>query len=144
MDALLEWIQSPSHLRKLSRESLPGLAHQLRERLIQTVSQTGGHFSSNLGTVELTIALHYVFNTPEDRLIWDVGHQTYPHKMLTGRMDQMGTLRQKGGLSGFPRREESEYDAFGTAHSSTSISACLLYTSPSPRDAHESRMPSSA
>jgi len=125
MDALLEWIQSPSHLRKLSRESLPGLAHQLRERLIQTVSQTGGHFSSNLGTVELTIALHYVFNTPEDRLIWDVGHQTYPHKMLTGRMDQMGTLRQKGGLSGFPRREESEYDAFGTAHSSTSISAAL-------------------
>ena len=125
MDALLEWIQSPSHLRKLSRESLPGLAQQLRERLIQTVSQTGGHFSSNLGTVELTIALHYVFNTPEDRLIWDVGHQTYPHKMLTGRMDQMSTLRQKGGLSGFPRREESEYDAFGTAHSSTSISAAL-------------------
>ena len=125
MDALLEWIQSPSQLRKLSRESLPGLAHELRERLIQSVSQTGGHFSSNLGTVELTIALHYVFNTPEDRLIWDVGHQTYPHKMLTGRMDQMGTLRQKGGLSGFPRREESEYDAFGTAHSSTSISAAL-------------------
>jgi 1-deoxy-D-xylulose-5-phosphate synthase len=125
MDALLEWIQSPSHLRKLSRESLPGLAQQLRERLIQTVSQTGGHFSSNLGTVELTIALHYVFDTPEDRLIWDVGHQTYPHKMLTGRMDQMSTLRQKGGLSGFPRREESEYDAFGTAHSSTSISAAL-------------------
>ena len=125
MDALLEWIQSPSHLRKLSRESLPDLAHQLRERLIQTVSQTGGHFSSNLGTVELTIALHYVFNTPEDRLIWDVGHQTYSHKMLTGRMDQMSTLRQKGGLSGFPRREESEYDAFGTAHSSTSISAAL-------------------
>ena len=125
MEALLEWIQSPSHLRKLSRESLPGLAQQLRERLIQTVSQTGGHFSSNLGTVELTIALHYVFNTPEDRLIWDVGHQTYPHKMLTGRMDQMSTLRQRGGLSGFPRREESEYDAFGTAHSSTSISAAL-------------------
>ena len=98
MDALLEWIQSPSHLRKLSRESLPALAHELRERLIQTVSKTGGHFSSNLGTVELTIALHYVFNTPEDRLIWDVGHQTYPHKMLTGRMDLMGTLRQKGGL----------------------------------------------
>jgi 1-deoxy-D-xylulose-5-phosphate synthase len=100
MEALLEWIQSPSHLRKLSRENLPALADELRERLIQTVSQTGGHFSSNLGTVELTIALHYVFNTPEDRLIWDVGHQTYPHKMLTGRMDQMGTLRQKGGLSG--------------------------------------------
>ena len=125
MNALLEWIQSPSQLRKLSRDSLPGLANELRERLIQSVSQTGGHFSSNLGTVELTIALHYVFNTPEDRLIWDVGHQTYPHKMLTGRMDQMGTLRQKGGLSGFPRREESAYDAFGTAHSSTSISAAL-------------------
>jgi len=125
MNALLEWIQSPAQLRKLSRDSLPDLAIELRERLIQSVSQTGGHFSSNLGTVELTIALHYVFNTPEDRLIWDVGHQTYPHKMLTGRMDQMGTLRQKGGLSGFPRREESAYDAFGTAHSSTSISAAL-------------------
>ncbi|MFM7004605.1 MAG: 1-deoxy-D-xylulose-5-phosphate synthase N-terminal domain-containing protein, partial [Limnohabitans sp.] len=125
MNALLEWIQSPAQLRKLSRDSLPDLAIELRESLIQSVSQTGGHFSSNLGTVELTIALHYVFNTPEDRLIWDVGHQTYPHKMLTGRMDQMGTLRQKGGLSGFPRREESAYDAFGTAHSSTSISAAL-------------------
>ena len=125
MDALLEWIQSPSHLRKLSRESLPALANELRQRLIATVSQTGGHFSANLGTVELTIALHYVFNTPEDRLVWDVGHQTYPHKMLTGRMDQMGSLRQRGGLSGFPRREESVFDAFGTGHSSTSISAAL-------------------
>ena len=99
MEALLEWMQSPSLLRKLSRENLPALAAELRERLIQTVSQTGGHFSSNLGTVELTIALHYVFNTPEDRLIWDVGHQTYPHKMLTGRLDRMSTLRQKDGLS---------------------------------------------
>ena len=125
MDALLEWIQSPSHLKKLSRENLTPLAQELRERLVQTVSQTGGHFSSNLGTVELTIALHYVFNTPEDRLVWDVGHQTYPHKILTGRNAQMGSLRQKGGLSGFPRREESVYDAFGTAHSSTSISAAL-------------------
>jgi len=125
MDALLEWIQSPSHLRKLSRENLQPLAEELRGRLIQAVSQTGGHFSSNLGTVELTIALHYVYNTPEDRLIWDVGHQTYPHKMLTGRLDQMSTLRQVGGLSGFPRREESVYDAFGTAHSSTSISAAF-------------------
>jgi len=125
MDALLEHIQSPSHLRKLSRESLNGLAVELRERLIETVSQTGGHFSSNLGTVELTLALHYVFNTPEDRLIWDVGHQTYSHKILTGRNAQMGTIRQQGGLSGFPRREESIYDAFGTAHSSTSISAAL-------------------
>ena len=125
MDTLLEQIQSPSHLRKLPRASLPGLAVELRERLIETVSQTGGHFSSNLGTVELTIALHYVFHTPEDRLIWDVGHQTYPHKILTGRNDRMGSLRQQGGLSGFPRREESIYDAFGTAHSSTSISAAL-------------------
>ena len=125
MDTLLERIQSPSHLRQLSRESLQGLANDLRERLIETVSQTGGHFSSNLGTVELTIALHYVFNTPEDRLVWDVGHQTYAHKILTERNSRMGSIRQKGGLSGFPRREESIYDAFGTAHSSTSISAAL-------------------
>ncbi len=125
MDALLEQIQSPSHLRKLSRNSLNELAIELRERLIETVSQTGGHFSSNLGTVELTLALHYVFNTPEDRLIWDVGHQTYAHKILTGRNARMSSLRQQGGLSGFPRREESIYDAFGTAHSSTSISAAL-------------------
>ena len=125
MDALLERIQSPAQLRHHSRESLPGLADELRERLIETVSQTGGHFSSNLGTIELTIALHYVFNTPEDRLIWDVGHQTYAHKILTGRNARMGSMRQLGGLSGFPRREESIYDAFGTAHSSTSISAAL-------------------
>ena len=125
MEALLAQIESPSHLRKLSRESLKGLATELRSRLIETVSQTGGHFSSNLGTVELTIALHYVFNTPEDRIIWDVGHQTYSHKILTGRNARMGTIRQQGGLSGFPRREESVYDAFGTAHSSTSISAAL-------------------
>ena len=125
MDPLQEWIQSPSQLRELPCERLPGLASELRQRLIQSVSQTGGHFSSNLGTIELTIALHYVFNTPEDRLVWDVGHQTYAHKMLTGRMDRMSTLRQRGGLSGFPQREESVYDAFGTAHSSTSISAAL-------------------
>ncbi len=125
MDPLQEWIQSPTQLREMPRERLPALASQLRQQLIQSVSQTGGHFSSNLGTVELTIALHYVFNTPEDRLVWDVGHQTYIHKMLTGRMGRMGTLRQRGGLSGFPQREESVYDAFGTAHSSTSISAAL-------------------
>jgi 1-deoxy-D-xylulose-5-phosphate synthase len=125
MNALLDWIQSPAQLRKLSRDNLAPLATELRERLIQSVSQTGGHFSSNLGTVELTVALHYVFNTPEDRLVWDVGHQTYPHKMLTGRNDQMASMRQLGGLSGFPRREESVYDAFGTAHSSTSISAAF-------------------
>jgi 1-deoxy-D-xylulose-5-phosphate synthase len=125
MDALREWIESPTQLRALPQERLPALANELRQRLIQSVSQTGGHFSSNLGTVELTIALHYVYNTPQDRLVWDVGHQTYAHKMLTGRMDRMPTLRQRGGLSGFPQREESAYDAFGTAHSSTSISAAL-------------------
>jgi len=125
MDALREWIQSPAQLRALPLERLPGLANELRQRLIQSVSQTGGHFSSNLGTVELTIALHRVYNTPQDRLVWDVGHQTYAHKMLTGRMERMATLRQRGGLSGFPHRQESEYDAFGTAHSSTSISAAL-------------------
>ena len=125
MDALRDWIDSPTQLRALPQGRLPDVAHAVRQRLIQSVSQTGGHFSSNLGTVELTIALHYVYNTPQDRLVWDVGHQTYAHKMLTGRMQRMHTLRQRGGLSGFPQREESEYDAFGTAHSSTSISAAL-------------------
>ena len=123
--SLLEWIKSPALLRRLSRDQLPKVAQVLREHLIDSVSKTGGHFSSNLGTVELTVALHYVFNSPQDRLVWDVGHQTYPHKMLTGRFDQMSTIRQKSGLSGFPRREESVYDAFGTAHSSTSVSAAL-------------------
>ena len=104
---------------------LPQLADELRAFVLESVSKTGGHLSSNLGTVELTIALHYVFNTPEDRLVWDVGHQTYPHKILTGRRDHMARLRQRGGMSGFPRRSESEYDTFGTAHSSTSISAAL-------------------
>ena len=122
---LLEKIQSPADVRKLSRPELQQLATELRDYLLQSVAQTGGHLSSNLGTVELTIALHYVFNTPNDRLVWDVGHQTYPHKILTGRRERMGSLRQIGGISGFPRREESEYDAFGTAHSSTSISAAL-------------------
>ncbi len=123
--ALLESIQSPADVRKLSIEQLPLLARQLREFLLNAVSSTGGHLSAGLGTVELTIALHYVFNTPEDRLIWDVGHQTYPHKILTGRRERMHTLRQKGGLAGFPKRDESDYDAFGTGHSSTSISAAL-------------------
>jgi 1-deoxy-D-xylulose-5-phosphate synthase len=122
---LLETIQSPADLRRLPRTELKRLATELREFVLQSVSQTGGHLSSNLGTVELTIALHYVFNTPEDRLVWDVGHQTYPHKILTGRRERMHTLRQFGGISGFPRRDESEYDTFGTAHSSTSISAAL-------------------
>lgn len=123
--ALLSSISSPKDLKKLSKNQLPQLAKELRDFIIQSVSKTGGHLSSNLGTIELTIALHYVFNTPEDRLVWDVGHQAYPHKILTGRREQMKTLRQMGGLSGFPKRCESEYDAFGTAHSSTSISAIL-------------------
>jgi 1-deoxy-D-xylulose-5-phosphate synthase len=123
--ALLAGIDSPADLRALSREQLYRLARELRDYLLQSVSRTGGHLSSNLGTVELTIALHYVFDTPNDRLVWDVGHQTYPHKILTGRRDRMDSLRQLGGISGFPRRDESEYDTFGTAHSSTSISAAL-------------------
>jgi 1-deoxy-D-xylulose-5-phosphate synthase len=122
---LLARIDSPADLRKLSRDQLGRLAKELRDYVLQSVSRTGGHLSSNLGTVELTIALHYVFNTPHDRLVWDVGHQTYPHKILTGRRDRMDSLRQLGGISGFPRRDESEYDTFGTAHSSTSISAAL-------------------
>src|SRR5258707_55883 len=122
---LLETIASPADLRRLSRVELKQLAVELRDFVVQSVSQTGGHLSSHLGTVELTIALHHVFNTPYDRLVWDVGHQTYPHKILTGRRERMGTLRQVGGISGFPRRDESEYDTFGTAHSSTSISAAL-------------------
>ena len=125
MYALLETINSPADLRRLPRSQLKRLADELRAYVLDSVSKTGGHLSSNLGTVELTVALHYVFNTPDDRLVWDVGHQTYPHKILTGRRERMGTLRQFGGLSGFPRRAESEYDTFGTAHSSTSISAAL-------------------
>jgi 1-deoxy-D-xylulose-5-phosphate synthase len=125
MASLLETINDPAELRKLPRAQLKPLADELRAFLLESVARTGGHLSSNLGTVELTIALHYFFNTPYDRLVWDVGHQTYPHKILTGRRDRMGTLRQLGGLSGFPRPAESEYDAFGTAHSSTSISAAL-------------------
>jgi 1-deoxy-D-xylulose-5-phosphate synthase len=125
MYELLKSINWPHELRRLDRSELPRLADELRAFLLESVSQTGGHLSSNLGTVELTIALHYVFNTPHDRLVWDVGHQTYGHKVLTGRREAMKRLRMWGGLSGFPRREESEYDTFGTAHSSTSISAAL-------------------
>jgi len=123
--SLLETIDQPASLRRLSRAKLPALADELRNYILDSVSRTGGHLSSNLGTVELTIALHYVFNTPSDRIIWDVGHQSYPHKILTGRREGMAHLRQHGGISGFPRRSESEYDTFGTAHSSTSISAAL-------------------
>ncbi|OOZ38830.1 1-deoxy-D-xylulose-5-phosphate synthase [Solemya pervernicosa gill symbiont] len=122
---LLETIETPAELRALDDARLPELAEELRAFLIESVSQTGGHLASGLGTVELTIALHYVFNTPEDRLVWDVGHQSYPHKILTGRRKAMPTLRQKGGLAGFPKREESPYDTFGVGHSSTSISAAL-------------------
>ncbi|MBB3214581.1 1-deoxy-D-xylulose-5-phosphate synthase [Herbaspirillum sp. Sphag1AN] len=122
---MLNTINSPADLRQLPRTQLKPLADELRAFVIDSVAQTGGHLSSNLGTVELTLALHYVFNTPEDRIVWDVGHQTYPHKILTGRRDLMSTLRQFNGISGFPRRAESDYDTFGTAHSSTSISAAL-------------------
>ena len=122
---LLNKIDAPGDLRRLSRSQLKPLADELRAFLLDAVSRTGGHLSSNLGTVELTIALHYVFNTPDDRIVWDVGHQTYPHKILTGRRERMDTLRQLGGISGFPRRDESAFDTFGTAHSSTSISAAL-------------------
>jgi 1-deoxy-D-xylulose-5-phosphate synthase len=124
MTPLLDTIHQPSDLRALGRQQLPQLATELREFLVDTVSKTGGHFASNLGSIELTIALHYVFNTPDDRLVWDVGHQTYPHKILTGRRERMGSMRQKG-LAGFPKREESPYDTFGVGHSSTSIGAAL-------------------
>ena len=125
MYSLLDTVNSPEDLRALSREKLPQLARELREFLVESVSKTGGHLSSNLVTVELTIALHTVYNTPEDRLVWDVGHQTYVHKILTGRREAMNSLRMAGGIAGFPKREESPYDAFGTGHSSTSISAAL-------------------
>ena len=122
---LLDRIHSPADLKALDRRDLKQVANELRECVLQSVSRTGGHLSSNLGTIELTVALHYVFDTPHDRIVWDVGHQSYPHKILTGRRKAMSTLRQFGGISGFPKRSESEYDAFGTAHSSTSISAAL-------------------
>lgn len=125
MYPLLENINSPADLRQLTRTQLPQLAGELREFLVESVSKTGGHFASNLGSIELTIALHYVFDTPNDRLVWDVGHQTYPHKILTGRRERMHTMRQHDGLAGFPKREESEYDTFGVGHSSTSIGAAL-------------------
>jgi 1-deoxy-D-xylulose-5-phosphate synthase len=122
---LLTTVNDPADLRRLDRRQLRQLADELRAFILESVSKTGGHLSSNLGTVELTIALHYVFNTPEDRIVWDVGHQTYPHKILTGRREGMAKLRMYDGISGFPRRSESVYDTFGTAHSSTSISAAL-------------------
>ncbi|HEX6827638.1 MAG TPA: 1-deoxy-D-xylulose-5-phosphate synthase N-terminal domain-containing protein, partial [Burkholderiales bacterium] len=125
MYEILDAISAPGDLRRLEPGQLPRLADELRAFLLESVARTGGHLSSNLGTVELTIALHYVYDTPRDRLVWDVGHQTYAHKVLTGRREGMKRLRMSGGVAGFPRRAESEYDAFGTAHSSTSISAAL-------------------
>ena len=122
---LLDTLDTPAQLRRLERQQLPQLAAELRAFLVESVSRTGGHLSSNLGTVELTLALHYVFDTPSDPLVWDVGHQTYAHKILTGRRAAMATLRMHGGLSGFPKRSESAYDTFGVGHSSTSISAAL-------------------
>src|SRR5690554_2077881 len=123
--SLLDTVGTPNELRKLERKELRQLADELRAEMIDAVGSTGGHLGSGLGVVELTVALHYVFDTPTDRLIWDVGHQAYPHKILTGRRDRIRTLRQAGGLSGFTKRSESEYDPFGAAHSSTSISAGL-------------------
>ncbi|HSC81775.1 MAG TPA: 1-deoxy-D-xylulose-5-phosphate synthase [Chitinolyticbacter sp.] len=123
--SLLDSISSPADLRRLERRALPQVAAELRQFLLDSISQTGGHFASNLGAVDLTIALHYVFDTPHDRLVWDVGHQSYPHKVLTGRRGEMHTMRKQGGLAGFPKREESEYDTFGVGHSSTSIGAAL-------------------
>ncbi|ADZ00276.1 1-deoxy-D-xylulose-5-phosphate synthase [Neisseria meningitidis] len=122
---LLDLIDNPQDLRRLDKKQLPQVAAELREFLLESVGQTGGHFASNLGAVELTVALHYVYHTPEDKLVWDVGHQSYPHKILTGRKNQMHTMRRYGGLAGFPKRSESEYDAFGVGHSSTSIGAAL-------------------
>jgi len=122
---LLDSVTLPADLRALDKEQLPAFADELRAEMISAVSQSGGHLGSGLGVVELTVAVHYVFDTPSDKLIWDVGHQAYPHKIVTGRRDRIRTLRQGGGLSGFTRRAESEYDPFGAAHSSTSISAAL-------------------
>src|SRR5690554_2032056 len=122
---LLDQVQQTETLRLFTEPQLAQLADELRLHLLWRVGETGGHFAAGLGVIELTIALHHVYNTPEDRLVWDVGHQGYPHKMLTGRLEQMSSLRQKDGIAAFPRREESEYDTFGVGHSSTSISAAL-------------------
>ncbi len=137
---LLPNVNVPADLRRLDADDLPELADELRRYLIETVSKTGGHLSSSLGVVELTLALHYVFDTPEDRLVWDVGHQTYPHKILTGRRDRMLTLRQKDGLAGFARRDESEYDTFGAGHAGTSISAALGMAVAAARTASERKV----
>ena len=122
---LLDTIDYPADIRALDKAQLPQLANELRQEMISAVSVTGGHLGAGLGVVELTVAVHYVFDTPNDKLVWDVGHQAYPHKIVTGRRDRIRTLRQGGGLSGFTKRAESEFDPFGAAHSSTSISAAL-------------------
>src|SRR5687767_2402381 len=122
---LLDQVHNPADIRQLEKAQLPQLAEELRSEMISAVSQSGGHLGSGLGVVELTVAIHHVFDTPDDKLIWDVGHQCYPHKIVTGRRDRIRTIRQGGGLSGFTKRSESEYDPFGAAHSSTSISAAL-------------------
>lgn len=137
---LLEKIDDPAELRSLPEQELPQLAEELRHFLIDTVSRTGGHLAANLGTVELSIALHYVFATPGDRLVWDVGHQSYIHKILTGRRDAMNTIRQHGGIAGFPKRDESEYDSFGVGHSSTSISAALGMAIAASREGQDRRV----
>ena len=125
MSQWLDQINSPEDLKRVPKENLPEVAREYRERLIETVAQTGGHLGASLGALELNIALHYVFDSPRDKICWDVGHQAYPHKILTGRRDRIKTLRQGGGLSGFTKRAESEYDPFGAAHAATSISAAL-------------------
>ena len=125
MTSLIKQINFPSDLRKFKKENLKRISDELREELIDVVSETGGHLGAGLGVVELTVALHYVFDTPKDKLVWDVSHQCYPHKIITGRRDKIKTLRKGGGLSGFTKRTESEYDPFGAAHSSTSISSTL-------------------
>ena len=122
---LLDNVNFPADIKKLSSQELKTLSAELRKEMIEAVSQTGGHLGAGLGVVELTVALHHIFNTPNDKIIWDVGHQSYPHKILTGRKDRIKTLRQGNGLSGFTKRSESEFDPFGAAHSSTSISAAL-------------------
>jgi len=127
MSKILDRIQSPDDLKKVPREDLPQLAGEIRDTLLQTISKTGGHLGSNLGVVELTMALHYVFDSPKDKLIWDVGHQSYVHKLLTGRKDRFDSLRQYGGLCGFARREESDHDHWNVGHGGTSISAALGY-----------------
>ena len=129
MSKLLSQINFPADLRKLKKNDLKQVSDELREELISVVSETGGHLGAGLGVVELTVAIHYVFNTPKDKLVWDVGHQCYPHKIITGRKDSIKTLRKGGGLSGFTKRAESEYDPFGAAHSSTSISSTLMCSS---------------